>query len=172
MKTRRSRKGISLIELMFTVALFAMVFASLMGSFIFAQRLLRVTLAETEGALAMRTLRDRLLLRASPQLHSGLLTGVPMNDGASLTCDWIDEEEPDDRLRLVLRSAAGGTHFFNERAPHNDANLRWLRPGGYLLQDDWSATVDLPRIRLSLKNPQTGHSRTEWVLLPFPQEGF
>lgn len=166
-----STAGVTVVELMISAAIFAIVFTSLASSFLFAQRLLRVTLAETETALAMRNLRERLLLRASPTLHSGLLTGEPANDGAGLTCTWTDTEEPSSKLRLVLRDATGGSHFFNERMPHNAANLNWLRPGGYLLQDGWSATVDLPRIKLNLKNPQNGLTHTEWILLPLPQSG-
>lgn len=169
MKRPSSRSGVTLVELMIALVLFVIVFASLASSFIFAQRLLRVALAETQTALAMRDLRDRLLLRTSPTLHSGLLTGVPASDGVALTGSWTDTDEPASQMRLVLRAGEGGSFFFNERMPHNAANRSWLRPGGFLIQGDWSATVDLPRLRLDLKNPQNGLTHTEWILLPLPQ---
>ena len=43
----------------------------------------------------------------------------------------------------------------------------WFLPGGFLQQQDWSQTVDLPRIRIELGSPVEDSIRqTSWILLP------
>ena len=89
-------------------------------------------------------------------------------DNASITMTWPTLEndaanDKPDRIRIVWRE----NNFFNERMPHTAANLKWFMPGGFLQMQDWSQTVDLPRIRIDLGNPvEESVRQTSWILLP------
>jgi len=168
MTARTDRSGFTLIETMVASSIALIVMLALVGMFLFCQRMFRLTMAEAESTLAIRELRDRLLFRAGPGLNSGLLTGKATADNASITMTWPTLEndaanDKPDRIRIVWRE----NNFFNERMPHTAANLKWFMPGGFLQMQDWSQTVDLPRIRIDLGNPvEESVRQTSWILLP------
>ena len=79
------------------------------------------------------------------------------------TLDQDAANDKPDRIRIVWRD----NNFFNERLPHTDANMKWFKPGGFLQQQEWEQTVDLPRIRIDLVSPIEGTvSQKSWILLP------
>ena len=168
MAVRTDRSGFTLMETMVATSIATIVMLALVGMFLFCQKMFRITMAEAESTLAMRELRDKLLFRAGPGLNSGLLTGKAIADAASITMTWPTLEsdaanDKPDRIRLVWRE----NRFFNERLPHTTVNQKWFAPGGFLQMQDWSQTVDLPRIRLELGSPAEDSVRqTSWILLP------
>ena len=168
MTTPPDRFGFTLVETMVASSIALIVMFALVGMFLFCQRMFRLTMAEAESTLAMRELRDKLLFRAGPDLNSGLLTGKASADNASITMSWptleqdVANDRPD-RIRIVWRE----NNFFNERLPHTRVNLKWFIPGGFLQQQSWAQTVDLPRIRIDLGSPvEESVRQTSWILLP------
>jgi prepilin-type N-terminal cleavage/methylation domain-containing protein len=168
MTARFDRSGFTLIETMVASSIATVVMLALVGTFLFCHRMFRLTMAEAESTLAIRDIRDKLLFRAGPGLNIGLLTGKATNDAASITMNWtvMDNDVANDKpngIRLVWRDG----NFFNERQPHTETNLKWFRPSGFLMQHDWSQTVDLPRIRIDLGSTvDESVQQTAWILLP------
>ena len=168
MTARTDRHGFTLLETMVASSIALIVMLALAVMFLFCHRMFRIAMAESESTLAMRELRDKLLFRAGPGLSSGLLTGRAYADAASITMSWqtLDQDaanDKPDRIRIVWRD----NNFFNERLPHTDANMKWFKPGGFLQQQEWEQTVDLPRIRIDLVSPIEGTvSQKSWILLP------
>ncbi len=168
MPARTDRSGFTLVETMVASSIAMIVMLALVGMFLFCQKMFRITMAEAESTLAMRELRDKLLFRAGPGLNGGLLTGKATADAAAITMTWPTLEndtanDRPDRIRIVWRENS----FFNERLPHTAVNLKWFTPGGFLQMQDWSHTVDLPRIRIDLASPVEESARqTSWILLP------
>ena len=173
MRTPHDRSGLTLVETMVAMTIATIVLLALVSTFLFCQRMFRLTMAETESTLALRDVRDKLLFRAGPTISSGLLTGKASADNASITMSWDDTAEGPDKIRLVWRTVAGvaadsdAGYFFNERVPHTGANMKWFKPSGFFMQQDWSHAVDLPRIRIDLVSPEVSTvKQTTWVLLP------
>jgi len=168
MRARSDRSGFTLVEVMVASTISLIVMLALAGMFMFCQRMFRITMAEAESSLAIREIRDKLLFRAGPGLNSGLLTGKAAADAASITMDWPTMDldpanDKPDRIRIVWRNNG----FFNERLSHTDANLKWFRPSGFLMRQDWTQTVDLPRIRIDLgSSAEDSVRQTAWILLP------
>ena len=154
----RSRAGFTLVETMVASAIGVLVMAALATAFIFCQRMFHLTMMEAESSLALREMRDRLLFHAGPGSDNGLLTGKAHADTAAITMEWDDPDNSSANIRLVWRTDEGhdGGYFFNERLPHTAQNINWFKPGNFRLGADWSATVNLPLIRLELLNPLTG----------------
>ena len=176
MRLTHDRLGFTLVETRVATSIATIVMFALVGAFLFCQRMFRLTMAEAESTLALREVRDKLLFRAGPGLSCGLLTGKASADAASITMNWDDTAEGPDKIRLVWRTVANSGsdsdvgYFFNERVAHTDSNTKWFRPTGFLMQQDWTHTVDLPRIRLDLVNSDISTvKQTTWVLLPQPQ---
>ena len=75
-----SRRGFTLVELMLTTTIFAVVMAAVSSAFIGGMRLLKATFATAEMSLRARDLRDRLLFHAAPPhndtIWAGLLSGT------------------------------------------------------------------------------------------------
>ena len=169
MTAKRDRSGFSLVETLVASAIASLAFAAIAATFIFCQRMFRITMAEAEISLKMRDIRDKLLFRAGPGLNSGLLTGKASADNASITMNWEDTSEGPNSIRLVWRTDSGkpGGYFFNERRPHTDYNISWFKPDGFRLRQEWQQTVDLPLIRLNLGSPDTEIVHDYgWILLP------
>ena len=168
MTARFDRSGFTLIETMGASSIAMVVMLALVGMFLFCHRMFRLTMAEAESTLAIRDIRDKLLFRAGPGLNIGLLTGKATADAASITTDWtaMDTDADNDKpssIRLVWRDNG----FFNERQPHTETNLKWFRPSGFLMQHNWTQTVDLPRIRIDLgSSVDESVQQTAWILLP------
>ena len=173
MRTASDRLGFTLLETMVATAIATVIMLALAGTFLFCQRMLRLSMADAESALALREVRDKLLFRAGPGLSSGLLTGKASADSAAITMNWEDTAEGPNNIRLVWRTISNGSsdsdagYFFNERVAHTDANSKWFRPGGFFMQQTWAQAVDLPRIRIDLASPDVSSvQQTTWVLLP------
>ena len=168
MTARSNRSGFTLVETMVASFIALIVMIALVSMFLFCQRMFRLTMAEAESTLAMRELRDKLLFRAGPGLNSGLLTGKAAADAAAITMTWptLDNDaanDKPDRIRIVWRE----NNFFNERLPHTAVNQKWFTPAGFLQMQDWTQTVDLPRIRIDLGSPvEESVRQTSWILLP------
>lgn len=167
------RLGFTLLETMVATAIATLIMLSLAGTFMFCQRMLRLSMADAESALALRDIRDKLLFRAGPGLSSGLLTGKASADSTSITMNWEDTAEGPNTIRLVWRNLSGANlgsdagYFFNERVAHTEANSKWFRPGGFFMRQNWTQAVDLPRIRIDLASPDISSvQQTTWVLLP------
>ena len=169
MSATRDRSGFTLVETMVASAIAVLVFAAIAATFIFCQRMFRITMAEAEISLKMRDIRDKLLFRAGPGLNSGLLTGKASADSASITMAWEDTTESHENIRLVWRTDSGkpGGYFFNERRPHTAYNISWFKPSEFRLYQEWQHTVDLPLIRLNLGSPDVEDvHQYGWILLP------
>ena len=80
MERGMSKCGLTLVELMVAVSIFALVLASIASAFIGGVRLLKTTFATAEMSLGARTLRERLLFNAARSHHgtvwAGLLSGT------------------------------------------------------------------------------------------------
>ena len=169
MTATHDRSGFTLVETMVASAIAVLVFAAIAATFIFCQRMFRITMAEAEISLKMRDIRDKLLFRAGPGLNSGLLTGKASADSASITMAWEDTTESHENIRLVWRTDSGkpGGYFFNERRPHTAYNISWFKPSEFRLYQEWQHTVDLPLIRLNLGSPDVEDvHQYGWILLP------
>ena len=169
MTTKRDKSGFTLVETMVASTIATLAFTAIVATFIFCQRMFRITMAEAEISLKMRDIRDKLLFRAGPGLNSGLLTGKASADSASITMTWEDTVESPDSIRLVWRTDSGkpGGYFFNERRPHTTYNISWFKPNGFRLHQEWQQTVDLPLIRLNLGSPDAEDvHQYGWILLP------
>ena len=168
MTIRPDRSGFTLIETMVASSIALIVMLALVSMFLFCQRMFRITMAEAESTLALREVRDKILFRAGPGLSSGLLTGKAYADSSSITMDWPTTNQDavndkPDRIRIVWRDSG----FFNERLSHTDVNLKWFRPSGFLMQQDWTHTVELPRIRIELgSSTEESVRQGTWILLP------
>lgn len=169
MSARRDKSGFTLVETMVSTTIAAIAFAAIAATFIFCQRMFRITMAEAEISLKMRDIRDKLLFRAGPGLNSGLLTGKASADSASITMAWEDTLEGPESIRLVWRTDSGkpGGYFFNERRPHTAYNISWFKPSEFRLYQEWQHTVDLPLIQLNLGSPDVENvHQYGWILLP------
>ena len=169
MTATRDKLGFTLVETMVSTTIAAIAFAAIAATFIFCQRMFRITMAEAEISLKMRDIRDKLLFRAGPGLNSGLLTGKASADSASITMAWEDTAESPDSIRLVWRTDSGkpGGYFFNERRPHTAHTISWFKPNEFRLRQEWQQTVDLPVIRLNLGSPDAEIvHESGWILLP------
>lgn len=72
------RKGFTLPEIMVATAISAIVLAAVCNFFIGAQRMMKLTLAQSELAIQSRALREQLLFHAGPSVggSSGLLSAT------------------------------------------------------------------------------------------------
>lgn len=159
-----SRCGFTLVELMFTTAIFAVVMAAVSSAFIGGIRLLKATFATAEMSIRARDLRDRLLFHAAPPhdgvVWAGLLSGTNSNDVLEGNATKIlmhcaafkpaDNSDADQTIQLVFKdSGTAKCSFFSEdrydeRWPH-----RWLNPGGLHLLTDSQNTPPLAWARKS-----------------------
>ena len=59
MTATHDRSGFTLVETMVASAIAVLVFAAIASTFIFCQRMFRITMAEAEISLKMRDIRDK-----------------------------------------------------------------------------------------------------------------
>ena len=154
MASGASRRGFTLVELMLTTTIFAVVMAAVSSAFIGGIRLLKATFATAEMSLRARDLRDRLLFHAAPPhndtIWAGLLSGTNNNDVLEgnatkilMHCTAfkpVDNSAVAQTIQIVFKDP-GTTKcsFFSEdrydeRWPH-----RWLNPGGMNLLADYGS---------------------------------
>ena len=168
----RSRSGFTLVEMMATVAIFAIVLSALGSSFIGGIRLLKATFATTEMSLQARALRDRLLFHAAPQhdgtIWAGLLSGTNGTDVLEGNATKIFMRCPalknangtiaDQTIQVIFKDY--GTEkcsFFSEDRYDERWSRRWLNPGGLNLMAGSGTTAPLAWAR-NEKNVED-HSR-------------
>ncbi len=154
-----SRTGFTLVEMMVTVAIFALIAAAVASSFIGGIRLLRATFATAEMSLGTRDLRDRLLFQAAPPRDggprwAGLLSGTNHTDVLEgnatkilMRCAAMKDNVgtmENQTIQLVFNDY--GTEkcsFFSEDRYDESWTRRWLHPGNLNLLADSASTPPL-----------------------------
>ena len=114
-----SRGGFTLVELMITSVISAVILGAVVSSFVGGIRLLKATFATAEMSLRARDLRDRLLFHAAPTPAHQTIQLI-FKDSGTAKCSFFSEDR------------------YDERWPH-----RWLHPGGLNLLADCAATAPL-----------------------------
>lgn len=149
-RTSRSR-GFTLVELMITVVVAAIVMTAVASSFIGGIRMLGQVYVESELSVRTRELREKLLFHAAPShdgvVYAGLLSGTNANQVIEGNCEKIlmyatvlrtgatngqvtAANMANQRTELVFRdSNSKRCSFFNEERYDQNAAFRWLRPG-------------------------------------------
>ena len=136
-----------MVETMIAAGIGAIVLTAVAASFMTAQRMLHVAMAESELSLAMREMRDKLLFKASPDIsgnhYAGLLSGTGLNEGEIRGFGSVEmnghavgssiESTSDSSIRLLVWTVGGRKMLINERTPDKDAHARWLWPGSLAL---------------------------------------
>ena len=153
-----SKRGFTLVELMLTVTISAVLMVAVSSAFIGGIRLLKSTFATAEMSIRARDLRDRLLFHAAPPhndtIWAGLLSGTNNNDVLEgnatkilMHCaalKFTDDTPVNQTIQLLFKdSGTSKCSFFSEdrydeRWPH-----RWLNPGGLHLLADSQNTPPL-----------------------------
>lgn len=167
-----SRRGFTLVELMVTSAISALILGAVASSFVGGIRLLKATFATAEMSLRSRDLRDRLLFHAAPihddTVWAGLLSGTNQTDVLEgnekkivMRCAALNTSgsaTADQTIQLIFKDfGTEKCRFFSEdrydeRWPH-----RWLHPGGLNLLADSNGTPPLKWARNA--NNGEDHSR-------------
>ena len=152
MERRTARRGFTLVELMVTMTISAIIMAALGSSFVGGIRLLKATFATAEMSMRVRDLRDRLLFHAAPPhdgvVWAGLLSGTNSTDVLEgnetkilMHCaalKFTDNTPVNQTIQLIFKDyGTKKCRFFSEdrydeRWPH-----RWLNPGGMNLLADY-----------------------------------
>lgn len=145
------KKGFTFVETMVATMAMGIVLGALLSSFVATQRMLRLTMAESELSIAARQLREKLLFHAAPPIdgvtYAGILSGTNANSvvegGASpniqMSCSGIGSSLLDVRMqsmRIMMWGASASHYLLNEHIPDKDAHAGWLKPGGLFLADD------------------------------------
>ena len=153
-----SRRGFTLVELMVTSAISALILTAVISSFVGGIRLLKATFATAEMSLRSRDLRDRLLFRAAPihdgTVWAGLLSGTNRNDVLEgnekkivMQCAALKTSgnaTANQTIQLIFKDF--GTEkcsFFSEDRYDERWSHRWLNPGGLNLLADSDDTPPL-----------------------------
>lgn len=143
------RKAFTLTETMVAMLVAGIVLAAVMTSFLSAQFMMSTAMAESEMALAARSIREKLLFSASPPIggvhYAGMLSGtntgwvVETGSGNVLMqMNALGTSLSDVRpqsMRLVLWQSGANHFLLNERTPNKDAHAGWLWPGRIPLVD-------------------------------------
>lgn len=144
-------RGFTLVELMMTIAIAAIVMSAVASSFIGGFRLLGQTYVEAELSVRTRELREKLLFHAAPShdgvVFAGLLSGTNANSVIEGNCEKIlmyapvlkesaanaqttDSNMASQRMELIFRDSNNEKcSFFNEERFDQNAVFRWLHPG-------------------------------------------
>lgn len=153
-----SRRGFTLVELMLTVTIFAVVMVAVSSAFIGGMRLLKATFATAEMSLRARDLRDRLLFHAAPPhdgiVWAGLLSGTNNTDVLEGNATKIlmrctafkpaDNSVVAQTIQLIFKdSGTPKCSFFSEDRYDERWQHRWLNPGGLHLLADSQNTPPL-----------------------------
>ena len=164
----RFRSGFTLVELLIASCVGIIVLTAVVSVFITTQRMLKSAMAESELALAMRELRDRLLFSVAPPVNgrtsAGLLSAVAFTDHGvpvrstfenqirqgyvELWAPTLPQANPlaeigenASRASLRLRGFTVGRDniLINEHVPDRDRTLGWLWPARIPLAEAWGA---------------------------------
>lgn len=162
-----SRRGFTLVELMVTSAISAVILGAVVSSFVGGIRLLKATFATAEMSLRSRDLRDRLLFHAeqphNDTAYGGLLASTNLVDRVT------GKDKPvldlsENKIQLGGVGLSGNNENLSAKAElfelriqgngfaYYNASLdkRWLNPGGLNLFADsrntppltWAQTFD------------------------------
>lgn len=183
MERGTARLGFTLVELMLTMTIFAIVVAALGSSFVGGIRLLKATFATAEMSMRARDLRDRLLFQAAPPhdgvVWAGLLSGTNSTDVLEgnetkilMHCAALkvsDNTTANQTIQLIFKGYGTkkcsffSEDRFDERWPH-----RWLNPGGANLLADYGESDDKgyrPRKPITLaKNSRDEDDKTRFYI--------
>ena len=145
------RRGMTMVELMVSIAVFGIVMSAVMSSFLTTQRMLKDAMGLCELSLAAREVREKLLFNASPMSdgvsYSGLLSaavsctsGAPISSsGNAVTMEahtmggtLADRSATPAQVEIELKTAADGTtrYLFNNKTPSANTRARWFWPTG------------------------------------------
>ena len=137
------RRGFTLSETMVAMLVAGIVLAAIMSTFISAQVMMANAMAESEMALAARSVREKLLFHVSPTIdgvhYAGMLSGTNSGwvvesgsgyvlMGMSALGTSLSDVRPQS-MRLVLGQSGSDRYLFNERTPNKDSHAGWLWPG-------------------------------------------
>lgn len=150
------KRGFTFVETMVATVAMSIVLGALLSLFVATQRMVSLSMAETELSIAARQLREKLLFHAAPPIngvtYAGILSGTNANSvvegGASpniqMACAGIGSSLSDVRtqsMRIMMWGASPSHYLLNEHIPDKDAHAGWLKPGGFFLVDDSIADV-------------------------------
>ena len=151
-----SRGGFTLVELMITAVISAVILGAVVSSFVGGIRLLKATFATAEMSLRARDLRDRLLFHAAPThdntVWAGLLSGTNSADVLEANATKIlmhctafkpvDNSAVAQTIQLVFKdSGTTKCSFFSEDRYDERWLHRWLNPGGMNLLADYGEST-------------------------------
>lgn len=146
----KRQSGYTLLELLIAVSIFSLVVASIGTSAVACLRLCRTAIVEAEISLRARELREKLLfhvrLPTANTVYDGLLSAPSTSRVDSVAFTYEGEQLPIGDIpngnrarqshRILLAGSGDQTYPMDDHAPHNTANERWLRPGGFYLDGD------------------------------------
>lgn len=146
----KRQSGYTLLELLIAVSIFSLVAASIGTSAVACLRLCRTAIVEAEISLRARELREKLLfhvrLPTANTVYDGLLSAPSTSRVDSVAFTYEGEQLPIGDIpngnrarqshRILLAGSGDQTYPMDDHAPHNTANERWLRPGGFYLDGD------------------------------------
>lgn len=144
------RSGYTLLELLVAISIFSLVAAAIGTSAVACLKLCRTAVVEAELSLRARELREKLLfhvrLPTSTAAYDGLLSAPSTSRVDTVAFTYEGEHLPITSIgsgnrarqshRLLLTGADDQTYIIDDHAPHNTANERWLRPGGFYLDGE------------------------------------
>jgi len=190
------RRGFTVIEMMFALAIFTIVTGSLGSAAIGIRRLIGRTYAETELSVRVRALREKLLFHAVPTVDgrtsAGLLSGAPRSANAVESGTKVnvraralvlaDGKSVEQSIEFV-RASDGGTSdagwFVNDGAA-DPWRSRWLRldglgdrdgadaSPGYLVGDSYldDRALDRNLYFINLRATLNGVTHAERIVVP------
>ena len=137
------RRGFTLSETMVAMLVAGIVLFAIMSTFISSQVMMANAMAESEMAIAARSVREKLLFHVSPTIdgvhYSGMLSGTNSGWVVESGSGYVLMEMPalgtslsdvrPQSMRLILGESGSDRYLFNERTPDKDSHVGWLWPG-------------------------------------------
>lgn len=163
----KRKSGYTLLELLVAVLIFSLVAAAIGTSAVACLRLCRTAVVEAELSLRARELREKLLfhvrLPTSTAAYDGLLSAPSTSRVDTVAFTYEGEQLPLTSIgsgnrvrqshRLILAGSDDNTYPMDDHAPHNTANERWLRPGGFYLDGEaYTAEQFITTVRETSRN--------------------
>lgn len=152
--------GFTLVELLFTAAIFSLIAGAVFAAYLGSVRLLNIAFAEAELSIRTRELREKLLFHAAPAhngvVWAGLLSGTNANqvlegNGSKirLGCTALKgttsvQGTANQTIEITLRDAGTPScSLFSEDRVDERAAFRWLHPGNLDFFAGHSAASDV-----------------------------